>query len=71
MKKIVLSTALAVATFAAANTASAAILKYNGLAGSASVSVSGDGPDYSGIGGAFRMEDIGNALGLGTDFIAF
>lgn len=71
MKNLVLSAALAVGTLAGATTASAAVLQYNGLAGNGVVSVSGTGPDYSGRGGAFKMGDATDALGLGTSFIAF
>jgi hypothetical protein len=53
---------------------SAAILDYHGLDGRSGVTVSGDvgsGPSYTGVGGAFKMGDVGNQLGLGDRFIAF
>lgn len=71
MKKFALAAAMAFAGFATANTASAAILDYNGLAGQSTVKVWGNGPDYKGVGGAFKMEDETNELGLGNQFIAF
>lgn len=71
MKRFILSTTLAVAAFAGATSASATVLDFNGFAGHGSVSVLGDGPDYSGQGGAFRMGDATNALGFGNDFVAF
>lgn len=54
--------------------ASAAILKYNGLSGSDTVSVDSSPTGtlkYTGTAGGFKMEDTGNVLGLGTNFIAF
>lgn len=67
MKKIILGAILAIG----ATSASAATLEFNGFAGNSTVSVSGNGPDYTGGGGAFKMGDATNALGLGSSFIAF
>lgn len=74
MKKFLLGTTLAVGTLAAATSASAALLTYEGFAASGNTQVSGTStgaPSYNGLGGSFNMTNSGNTLGLGTSFIAF
>lgn len=76
MKNLVLSAALVTGAMVGATAASATTLSYNGLAGYGYVSVSNaDATDttnnYSGAGGAFKMGDQNNELGLGNNFIAF
>ncbi len=68
-----LKTAVAAAalTIAGQMAGASTFLDYQGLAGFGPASVWGDGPDYSGKGGAFRMHDAADGLGLGNDFIAF
>lgn len=71
IKKTILTAAVA----AFATGSSAAILKYNGLSGSGIVSVDSNPTSgtlkYTGTAGGFKMEDTGNVLGLGTNFVAF
>ncbi len=68
-----LKTAVAAAalTIAGQMAGASTFLDYQGLAGFGPASVWGRGPDYSGKGGAFRMHDAADGLGLGNDFIAF
>ena len=53
---------------------SAALLKFNGFSGQQTVSVDSTPSGtlkYTGSAGGFKMEDTGNVLGLGTNFVAF
>ena len=65
----------AAAVTLAAQSAAAAPLTYEGNAAKGSASVWGvganSGTNYSGVGASFKMKDATDALGLGTDFIAF
>lgn len=68
------TTILAGAIAALATGSSAAILKYNGLSGYGTVSVDSSPTGtlkFTGTAGGFKMEDTGNVLGLGTNFVAF
>lgn len=74
--KLIKATLVATALTAFAGGASAASLTYEGKAGYAKVTsqngTGGSDPNYiNSVAASFKMKDATNALGLGTDFIAF
>lgn len=71
MKKFVLAAALAAGSLAIAGGASAAQLQFQGFTSFENASVAGAEGNYNGLAGGFNMKDGPNALGLGTNFVAF